>query len=96
MANALYPLWKQELEKATANTALTGTVKAVLLSGYTYNAAHQFYSDVSAYVQGAPSPASGMTTKTYAGGVFNADPVTFTAVTGTAVSAIAIYILPPW
>ena len=43
MANALYPLWKQELEKGTANTALTGTVKAALVDTgtYTYSAAHQ-------------------------------------------------------
>lgn len=92
MANALFPLWKQELEKGTANTPLTGTVKATLLSGYTYNATHQFYSSVSAYAQGTPSPSGGMTTKTYVNGVFSADPVTFSAVSGTSVGAIVIYI----
>jgi hypothetical protein len=93
MANALYPLWKQELEKGTANTALTGTVKAALVDTgtYTYSAAHQFYSDLSG-VTGTPSPAGGMTTKTYTAGVFNADPVTFTAVTGPSIEAIVIYI----
>lgn len=49
MANALYPLWKQEVIKATANTALTGTVKVALVDTgtYTYSASHQFYSSVS-------------------------------------------------
>ena len=93
MANALYPLWKQELEKGTANTALTGSVKAVLINTgtYTYSAAHQFYSDLSGVV-GTAAPSTGMTTKTYSAGVFNADPVTFSAVTGATVSAIVIYV----
>lgn len=48
MANALYPLWKQQLIQAAANTALTGTIKVVLVdtNTYTYSATHQFYSSV--------------------------------------------------
>jgi len=91
MANAIYPKWKEALEQASADSALTGAVKVVLLDlgVYAYNAAHQFYSDLTGVV-GAASPA--LTTKTYVNGVFDADPVTFTAVTGNSVEALAIFI----
>src|SRR3989304_6746228 len=91
MANAIYPKWKEALEQASADSALTGAVKAVLLDlgVYGYNAAHQFYSDLTG-VGGAASPA--LTTKTYVNGVFDADPITFSAVTGNSVEALAIFI----
>jgi hypothetical protein len=91
MANAIYPKWKEALEQASANSALTGTVKAVLLDlgVYSYNAAHDMYDDLTGVV-GSPSPA--FTTKTYVNGVFDADPITFTAVTGNSVEALGIFI----
>ena len=94
MANALYPLWKQELMKFTTNNNLSaGTVKVALVDvtpgGYTYSAAHQFYSSVSANVVGTPQT---LTTKTFVNGVFDADDSVFTAVTGNTVEALVLYI----
>jgi hypothetical protein len=56
-------------------------------SGYTYSAAHQFYSSLSNIV-GTPQP---ITTPTKVNGTFDGDDVTFTAVSGTVVGAIVIY-----
>jgi len=91
MANAIYPLWKQELLQGTTNTSLGGTVKAALVDTgtYTYSAAHQYYSSVSSAVVGTPQTLG---TKTFVNGVFKAAAVTYTAVTGNSVEAIVIYI----
>lgn len=94
MANALYPLWKEQLLQFTANNNLSsGTVKVALVDvtpgGYTYSAAHQFYSSVSANVVGTPQTLG---SKTFTGGVFDAADSTFTAVTGNTVEALVIYI----
>jgi hypothetical protein len=91
MANAVYPLYKSALEQGSANSALTGTVKVVLidLGAYTYNEAHQFYSDLTGIV-GSPSPA--LTNKSYVGGAFSADPVMLPGVQGTHIEALIIFI----
>ena len=91
MANALYPLWKAALLQASANSALTGTVKAVLIDAadYTYSAAHDFYDDASAGAVGTPQTIG---TKTYTSGTFDGDNVTFTALTGDVCEAILIFI----
>lgn len=88
MANALYPLWKQEVIKGTANTALTGTLKVALVDTgtYTYSAAHQFYSSVSG-VAGTPVALG---TKTYVNGVLDAADSTFTAVSNGSVTCEAL------
>ena len=91
MANALYPLWKEQLLQFTANNNLSsGTVKVALVTaGYTYSSTDQFYSSVSASVVGTPQTLS---SKTYTNGVFDAADVTFTAVTGSQVTQLVIYI----
>jgi hypothetical protein len=92
MANALYPLWKEALLQAAANSDLSaGTVKIALVDTaiYTYSAAHQFFTSISAAVIGTPQTLG---TKTFAGGVFDAADPTFTSVTGASVEAIVIYI----
>lgn len=88
MANLLYPLWKQELVKATANTPLTGVIKVALVDTgtYVYNAAHQFYSSMSG-VAGTPQT---LATKTYVNGVFDAADITYTAVSNGAVTCEAL------
>lgn len=92
MANAIYPIWKQELLQGTANTALTGNIKAVLvdLADYTYSAAHDFLDDVPVAARVATS--ANLTTKTYANGLFDADNATFTAVTGDVSEAVILYV----
>lgn len=56
-------------------------------SGYTYSAAHQFYSSLT-NVQGTDVA---ITTPTVTNGLFDGDDCTFTAVSGTVIGAIVIY-----
>ena len=104
MANALYPLWKQGVATAAANTSLASAnirVALVDTGTYTYSAAHQFYSSLTgvATVNGAATTAStsqpALAGKSVsAAGVFDANNLTFTAVTNGSVTceAIVIYI----
>jgi hypothetical protein len=94
MANALYPLWKQEILKGTSNNLLnsaegtTGVYVALIDTGaYTYSASHQFYSDLAGII-GTPQE---ITTKTQALGVFDGANVTFTGVTGNSAEALVLY-----
>lgn len=101
MANALYPLWKQEIMKGTANNVLnsaegtTGVYVALVDTGtYTYSKTHQFYSSLS----GVVGTDQEITAKTITadttgtnGAVFDGNDVTFTAVTGASVEALVIY-----
>lgn len=50
MPNAIYPRWKSAVMQATANSALTGNVRLILVDAgaYTYSAAHEFLSDIPA------------------------------------------------
>ena len=91
MANALYPKWKEALIQSSANSSLTGTVKAALVDTgtYTYSAAHEFLTSLSGVVGTAQTIGA---TKTYANGVFDGADVTYTAVTGASVEAVVIYI----
>ena len=91
MANALFPRWKQSLLQFTANNNLSaGTVKVALVTaGYTYSSTDQFYSSVSASVVGTPQTIG---SKTFTNGVFDGGDVTFTAVSGSQVTKLVIYI----
>lgn len=90
MANALYPKWKEAIVQASSNSSLGGTVKVALVDTgtYTYSAAHEFQSSLS----GVVGTAQTLGTKTYTNGVFDAADVTFTAVSGSSVEALVIYI----
>ena len=94
MANALYPLWKQEILKGTSNNLLnsaegtTGVYAALVDTGtYTYSAAHQFYSSLS----GVVGTDQEILTKTQTTGTFDGTDLTYTAVTGNSVEAIVLY-----
>jgi hypothetical protein len=96
MANALYPLWKQELLKNTSGTALngsgtTGVYAALVDTGtYTYTAAHQYYSSLSG-IGGTPQEIGA--TKTYTNGVFDGADITYTAVAGVvSYEALVLYV----
>ena len=91
MANALFPKWKEQLLQFTANNNLSaGTVKVALVTaGYTYSSSDQFYSSVSASVVGTPQTIG---SKTFTNGVFDGADVTFTAVSGSQVVSLVIYI----
>jgi hypothetical protein len=92
MANALYPLWKEQLLQFTANNSLSaGTVKVALIDTgvYTYSAAHQFYSSASAATVNTPQTIG---SKTFTNGVFDAADITFSAVTGNTAEAIVLFV----
>lgn len=90
MASVIYPKFKEVLWAAGANLS-SGVVRAVLIDTgtYTYNAAHNAYDDLSGVV-GTESGA--FTNKTFTNGVFDADNITFTAVTGNTVEAIVVFL----
>lgn len=94
MANALYPLWKQEILKGTSNNLLnsaegtTGVYAALVDTGtYTYSAAHQFYSSLSGIV----GTDQEVTAKTQTSGTFDGSDVTFPSVSGASAEAIVLY-----
>ena len=95
MANALYPLWKQEALKATAAAGLngsgtTGVYAALIDTGVaTYNAAHQYFSSI---VAGQIGTEVELGTKTFVNGLFDAADSTFTAVTGNNAEALVIFV----
>ena len=94
MANAIYPLFKQELMKAQANNELdsaegaTGVFCALVDTGtYTYSSAHQFYSSLSGIV----GTDQEILTKTQVDGTFDGTDLTYTAVSGATVEALVLY-----
>ncbi len=94
MANAIYPKYKEALITGAANSALNGTgttgVYAVLVDTgtYTYNAAHQFYSELSGI---APVTEQECLTKTYTNGVFDHADLTWPSVPGTVTYEAIVY-----
>lgn len=94
MANAIYPLFKQELMKGTSNNLLnssegaTGVYCALVDTGtYTYSAAHQFYSSLSGIV----GTDQEILTKTQTNGTFDGTDLTYTSVSGATVEALVLY-----
>ena len=89
MANAIYPKYKEAILAASADVSLTtGTVK-VALSTAAYNSAHDFYNDVNANTIGTPQTIGSVTVTN---GLFDGNDVTFTAVTGSQVTSLILYI----
>lgn len=97
MANAIYPIYKTALMTAAANVSLdqndttNGPFCALVDTGtYTYSAAHDFYSDLSGVV-GTDQRISTPTVGSVSQGTFDGDNLTYTAVSGNTVEALAIY-----
>lgn len=95
MANALYPKFKQSLLSQSPSVDLdTDTIKAAavdLTTDYTYSAAHQYKSSVTSYTG---STDQTLTNPSITSGVFDADDVTYSALSQSAsktVGAIVIY-----
>lgn len=89
MANALYPIGKKAILDGDIDF-LNDTIKIVLIDAdYTYNTGHNAYDDIGAGDRVATSAA--LTSKTTTGGAFDAADVTFTALTGSAVRAWALF-----
>ena len=98
MANAIYPLWKQALmQEAPSNKSLdqggfdpdNGVYCALvnIEGGYTYSAAHQYYSEVTNVV----GTTQLLGNPTVAGRIFGADAVVYTNVTGAKIGALVLY-----
>ena len=89
MANALYPKAKQKFLDALIDMP-TDTIKIALIDtgSYTYSSTDEFWSAASAALVGTPAT---LASKTITDGVFDADNVTFTSVTGASVEALIIY-----
>lgn len=88
MTNRMFPKGKEGLLSAAIRLDGTSTIKAVLLRGYTYNAAHQFVSDLGATVV-ATSPA--LVGLSITNGVVDADDTAWSAVAaGAACDSIAL------
>jgi hypothetical protein len=88
MANAVYPIYKKALLDGAADSALTGLYCALVDTGtYTYNAAHDFYNDLSGIV----GTDQEITTVTTTGGLIDGDNLTFPSVTGATVEALVLY-----
>lgn len=91
MANAIYPKYKEAILQSAANSSLAaGTVKVAMVDTgtYTYSQSHEFLSSLS----GVVGTAQTLTTKTLTNGVFDADDVTFSSISGASIEAMVIYI----
>ena len=91
MANAVYPIYKQNLLAGTAgydldnNTSTDGVYCELVDTGtYTYSAAHDFRNDIS----GVVGTAQRISTPTVTNGVFDGDNLTYSSVTGSSVEAL--------
>ena len=89
MANVLYPKGKEALLSGAIDFT-SDTIKVALLdtNDVAYNAAHDYYNDVSAGVVGTPVALSG---KTITSGVFDSADPTWTGVAGDEFEAIVMY-----
>lgn len=90
MANAFYPKYLENILEADIDIPVDN-IKVVLvdLGAYTYNAAHEFLSDIPV---GARIATSGnLANKTITGGVVDADNMTFSAVSGASIEAYVVY-----
>jgi hypothetical protein len=89
MASVVYPKAKESFLKADLD--LDSVVRAVLIDTgtYTYNAAHDNYDDLAGVVG---SESGALANKTFTNGTFDADNITFTAVSGATVEAIVLFL----
>ncbi len=88
MAAAFYPTGLKAILDADIDL-LADTIKLALIDTgtYTYSSGHDFYNDLSGVV-GTPGT---LANKTTTGGTFDADDLTFTAVSGSSIEAVVIY-----
>jgi len=70
----------------------TAVIKAALVRGYTYNAAHTFVSDLTGAGGTLVATSGALTTPSFADGVMDFDDPTFTSVgAGAAITALLIF-----
>jgi hypothetical protein len=103
MANALYPKFKEALLNQAAGTAAINlssdtSIKVALVNisgstnAYTYSSSHQYFSSVSTNSVAVVGTSGALGNRTVTNGVFDADDVTVTGVSGTnVIGALVIY-----
>lgn len=86
MANALFDKGREGFLDGSIDwdSSGGGVFKIALVRGYTFNAAHQFVSDVTGASGVLHVTSAALANKTKTNGVADADDVTFTAVTANA------------
>lgn len=89
MANAIYPAFKATMWQASYNLSSATVPTDLIDTGtYTYSSSHDFYNDVS----GSVHTSSGLASKTFTNGTFDAADITHSSVTGNSVEAIIIWV----
>lgn len=69
----------------------TGVIKVALIKGYTYNAAHTYYSDATTAGATINGTAQTLLNKTTTGGIFDADDITITVTADAAPHTLLAY-----
>jgi len=94
MANAVYPIYKQNLLAGTSgydldnDDATNGPFCALVDTGtYTYSSAHDFYNDLS----GVVGTDQRIVAPTVTNGTFDGNDLTYSSVSGNSVEALVIY-----
>lgn len=91
MANALYPKGKQSLLNKELDLD-TDDFRVILLgTGYTYNAAHQFVSDLTPGSNEIARSGAALGSPTITDGVFDAADLLFAALSGSQVKAAVVF-----
>jgi hypothetical protein len=92
VASALWDPGREGFLDGTINWGATPVIKAALVRGYTFNAAHKFVSDVTGAGGTLVATSAALTSKTATNGVADAADVTFSTVAaGAAIPAVIIF-----
>lgn len=89
MANASYPAFREGLMTGAINLSV-GVIKAHLVRGYTYTSTHIYLSDVTGAGATINTTSNALTTKTFTGGVFDADDITLTTTASSIPHALIL------
>ena len=93
MANLVYPKFKNALLNGDVDMDAV-TIQCVLvdLADYTYNAAHEFLTDLPAAARVAQVGLANPNIGVIADGVFDGDDVVFNTVSGDEAEAVVLYV----
>lgn len=91
MANQWYPKAFNHLG-AGSNLTSSNIKFAAVTSGYTFSTSHEFVTDLGANIVGRSANLGSKTLGTVGAGIFDAADTTFTALTGSAVTQLVMFI----
>lgn len=90
MANTAFTPFNEGILDGTISLSVAA-IKAVLVRGYTFSASHKFVSDVVGAGGTLNGASAALTTKTFTGGVFDADDTSVTASASASNHGVLIY-----